>query len=440
MKAKRVLLLLSLSLPFLIFSGILLHASARNDQSAALTSLGNGTAISITQEIMPNPSQSGVPSTYSLQVSNESSLDLPAIITDDLPSQVMPNGNLSWTPIISAGETWAQQVVITPLANYDGPIVNEVQVSIPTTWAENDSYCTTCAEEDNINIPLYGDDISHFRLTASHPAYDFSTDNCAADFSGCPLASPSATGEVTCTTLLDDGINVIIVCNDTEWWLPDTMTVTVNNQSLAGHRLVWHKRIADEASWPEILVYYQDGNLRLKPHPPLGQTDVCFGSSVIVGPVTPDPIRPFSPIESIVVNPAEMSLDVTYQNAGSARLELTVDRTQAQVDVVANYDTSNAFAIFRSMYVAEDNADAARVETAVGDFALLDISETDWTTAWPTLAGPQWFFYRQSVSNHNTSAPDILVETFNGYATYSAKDISCVNQCSLYLPLIQQEK
>jgi hypothetical protein len=319
--------------------------------------------------------------------------------------------------------------------------MNEVLVSIPNSRAENDSYCTTCAEEDNINIPLYGEDVSHFSVTAVHPQYSISTDNCAADFSGCSLAKPSAADEVTCSDpLWDDGLNVIIVCNDTNWWLPHAMTVTVNGQSLMGHRLVWHNKLADEDSWPEVLVFYQDGNLRLKPHPPLGKADVCFGSSVIVGPITPDPIRPFTEIASITIDPAAMSLDITYQNGGSAYLEMTVNRTQAQVNVWANYDTSNAFTIFRSMYVAEDNADAARVETAVGDYALLDVSQPEWTTAWAALSGPYWLFHRQTASSHNTSAPDISVETFNGYLTQLARHTACVNQCSLYLPIALQAK
>jgi hypothetical protein len=52
-------------------------------------------------------------------------------------------------------------------------------------WARNDSYETTCAEDDNINIPLFARQISRFRLTATHPTYEIGEDDCRADFSGC---------------------------------------------------------------------------------------------------------------------------------------------------------------------------------------------------------------------------------------------------------------
>jgi hypothetical protein len=369
-------------------------------------------------------------------VANTNPIAVPAVISDMLPAQVSPAGIVTWTAVISAGATWIEQLIVTPTVGYQGSIVNKVNVSIPTSRAENLSYCTTCAEEDNINIPLHGDGVSHFRVTATHPAYEFTTDNCAADFSGCNLAAPFTFNDVTCESLSDDGTNVITVCTDSDWWLPKAMTVTVGSKSLAGHRLVWNKKIADEASWPEVLVLYQDGNMRLKPHPPSGLADVCYGSSVIIGPAPADPIRPYVEIETIVVNPATMTLDVTYRNGGSAHLELAVDRDQAQVDVGADYDTSVSFATFRSMYVAEDNADAARVETAVGDYALLDISSPEWTIAWPALAGPRWFFYRQAVSNHNTSAPDILVEALDGYSTHTSRFAACVNQCLIHLPVV----
>jgi hypothetical protein len=363
-------------------------------------------------------------------------MTLPAIITDSLPSQLTSTGSITWPAVISAGAVWGEHLAVLPAAGYEGLVLNEVQISVPTSWAENHSYCTTCPEEDNINIPLYGDDVSHFRIIATHPTYDFTVDNCAADFSGCGLAQSPAPHDVTCNPLWDDGINVITVCNDSDWWLPQAMSVTVGSENLAGHRLVWNRKIADEASWPEVLVFYQDGNMRLKPHPPSGVADVCFGSSVIVGPAPADPERPYVEIETIVVDPAAKTLDITYRGKGSAQMELAVDRNEAQVDVRADYDTSVSFATFRSMYVAEDKADTARVETAVGDYALLDISSAEWTIAWPALSGPRWFFYRQTVSSHNTSAPDILIEALDGYVTHVSRLTTCVNECLIHLPVV----
>ena len=71
------------------------------------------------------------------------------------------------------------------------------------------------------------------------------------------------------------------------------MTINVDGKAYQGHRLVLNRKIADAASWPEVLVVYQDGNVRVKPHPPAEVADVCFGSSVIIGPAAEDPQRPY---------------------------------------------------------------------------------------------------------------------------------------------------
>ena len=38
--------------------------------------------------------------------------------------------------------------------------------------AVNRSYPTTCAEEDNINVPLRGRQISRYEIVATHPRYE----------------------------------------------------------------------------------------------------------------------------------------------------------------------------------------------------------------------------------------------------------------------------
>ncbi|HDM78585.1 MAG TPA: hypothetical protein ENG51_19300, partial [Deltaproteobacteria bacterium] len=69
-------------------------------------------------------------------------------------------------------------------------------------WAENRSYSTTCAEEDNVNVPIFGSQVIHFRVVATHPTYcPCAYDGCPPDFSGCP---PDGNGGTeTCTTLWD---------------------------------------------------------------------------------------------------------------------------------------------------------------------------------------------------------------------------------------------
>ena len=273
------------------------------------------------------------------------------------------------------------------------------------TWAENRSYSTTCAEEDNVNVPIFSfpGQMSRFRVVATHPTYEVGMDNCAPDFSGCGsgagIAAPQTTN--TCQKLWDDGTNVIEVCTEPSWWRPYSMSVVVDSQTASGHRLVLYRKIEGEASWPQFLVLYEDGNMRLKPHPPVGRSDVCFGSSVIIGPAAPA-MRPYVDIQEVRIDPATPCLDIICRDGGTARLCLSVNRSQAVAEVEVGYNTGNPFATFRSMRVSDGNADVDHIENQDGDFPILD----DWTC----LRGPWWFFHRKARSTHNTSAPDIRIE------------------------------
>ena len=50
--------------------------------------------------------------------------------------------------------------------------------------AENRSSPTTCAEEDNVNVPWYAGPPSLFWVVATHPTYEAGVDSRAVDFSG----------------------------------------------------------------------------------------------------------------------------------------------------------------------------------------------------------------------------------------------------------------
>ena len=146
--------------------------------------------------------------------------------------------------------------------------------------------------------------------------------------------------------------------------------------------------------------------MRLKPHPPPSAQDVCFGSSVIIGPAPVDnvpPIRPYIDIEQVVISPTPSSLAITYRSGEQASLNLSVDRADATAEVDVGYATTDIpLSTFRSMWVADGNSDVDHVEANQGDFPILG--------SWTSLEGPSWFFYRQFLSTHNTSAPDISIE------------------------------
>lgn len=286
------------------------------------------------------------------------------------------------------------------------PTSTPTSTATPHCWAQNNSYSTTCAEEDNINVPVFCDQISHFKVVATHPLYDVGVDNCNADFSGCSTrALKINTPSDTCTTLGDNGITVAQGCNQPTWWRPYKMNIIVGPNSGNYDYLVLYRKIQNENSWPQFLVLYEDGNLRLKPHPPTGRLDICFGSSVIIGPaVEVTSTRPYADIQMAQVDMSALAVDLTYRNGGTARISLSVDRSNATAIVDVSYSTNASIpcAIFRSMYVSDGNSDVDHVQTPGGDFPILN--------GWTSLEGLWWFFHRTVRSNHNTSAPDILIE------------------------------
>jgi hypothetical protein len=293
----------------------------------------------------------------------------------------------------------------------------------PSGWAENRSYSTTCAEEDNVNVPLYCPGLRKYRVVAVHPTYcPCAYDGCPPDFSGCngDVGNEENRGyeyegvlraerrwdqerREDCTIIWDDGLNVLEVCTVPDWWRPHAMDCTAGGQSYAGHFLRWYRKMAGEASWPQFFVLYEDGNARLKPNPPQGMSDVCFGSSVIIGPAPPAE-RPYVDIQRVEVDPGSLTLEITYRGGGTAAVGLSVDRRQAIAEVEIEYvaDRVLPFATFRSMWVDGGTCDAGRIRSAEGDFPILG--------DWDLLAGPYWGFLRTDWSLHNTSAPDIWVK------------------------------
>jgi len=220
-------------------------------------------------------------------------------------------------------------------------------------------------------------------------------------------------------------------------------TVQNDGKKIIGHRLVWFRRIAQTDSWPEFLVFYEDGNMRMIPHPPEGRDRVCYGSSVIIGPATtdyiPPDIRPHIGIEEIIIIGADaemMSLKIIYRNGESANIRFLVDHDRAVADVWTNYDTiTKPFAVFRSMYVSDGNADVDHVKTMSGDDPFIIGQTSNWTTAWNSKLGPWWFFHRKTRSQHNTSAPDILIKVDEGPSGIASNTV-CANKCLYYLPII----
>jgi uncharacterized repeat protein (TIGR01451 family) len=118
-------------------------------------------ALNVTQQAFPDRVQPGEPLTYTISVANTGDVDLNAIITDTLPTQVtasgtvfLPNGRsgITWTAVITApGGVWMETVVVTVAKGYEGPLTNLVEV---TTEQGATDRATAIANAYKVYLPL----------------------------------------------------------------------------------------------------------------------------------------------------------------------------------------------------------------------------------------------------------------------------------------------
>lgn len=278
--------------------------------------------------------------------------------------------------------------------------------------AVNDSTATLCAEEDNVKVFFFGETRGYI-IEATHPTYSPLSGSCEPDFTDCPPPQgedyPFNPGVYK---LLDDGITVVEAVREEFWWLPDGMVVSVDHGTPETdiHYIRISRKIADEASWPQFLVLYMDGNLRIKPHPPVGMSDTCFGSSVIIGPNAVAE-RPVAEIVAINYDSATDALEIGFKDGNSAILSIiNVDRTQTLVKEEVTSPTALSFVTFRSMFVSSGNADVDSVEWIDPAGVLQTAAMTAAIMDYPGGDSIEWFFYRAAWSKHNTPAPDIRIK------------------------------
>ncbi len=297
--------------------------------------------------------------------------------------------------------------------------------------AVNQSNSTTCAELDNGNIPLIvpsnSQPISSYVIEAIHPKYEFDVDCQIENFADEKgeweenLQKEYVFGTDTERfKIFDDGLTVVSAVRYAKWWKPQGMTaISELDTVIDAHFIVVSKKVG-AGDYREVLVLYQDGNLRLKPLPRVDQPpraddpsirDNVFGSSVIVGPA-PVSDRPFVEISAVQYLPDSDSLEIIYRSGESATMRFdSVTRESTRIEVKVNYATGPgvALATLRSMYVADDNADVERVAWVAADGQPQDQHVMEFSRA----QGSGFLFKRDTVSTkHNTSAPDIWIGDF----------------------------
>ena len=213
------------------------------------------------------------------------------------------------------------------------------------------------------------------------------------------------------TELYNDGMVIIEGVDYDMWWrINETMTVMIDKDNLYDN--VDYLRIYQRSPWTsdgfsQVFVIYQDGNIRLLPMTPHGLDWVPFGSSVLLGQTDLHSTRPSAPILHISINTSLLYMTIFYRDGGIISLQLKTAPSKTQLvlsDAKYVKDTStHPFLTFRSMWIADGNADVDHV-TVDGTVTKGIISN------WTELSGTFIAFYRKCISKHNTLSPDISVK------------------------------
>jgi thermitase len=86
--------------------------------------------LTVTQYASSNPVQAGAQLTYTIYVTNTGGVSLTLRITDTLPAHVAPGGVCIWTPaLLPPGGVWQEKVAVTIGSDYNGTLINTVQVT-----------------------------------------------------------------------------------------------------------------------------------------------------------------------------------------------------------------------------------------------------------------------------------------------------------------------
>ncbi|KAK3579227.1 hypothetical protein CHS0354_033296 [Potamilus streckersoni] len=209
-----------------------------------------------------------------------------------------------------------------------------------------------------------------------------------------------------------DGMTIIEVVDMDVWWrVNETMTLkTLNNGRVfqgVDYFRIYRKIPWSEKDFCQVFVMYQDGNVRLLPITPHGLDWIPFGSSILIGQSDHMAFRPAAPLRHADIDPKELTIQLTYWDGSflSLKLDITMKETMVIVSdaVYARPLASYPFLTFRSMWVADGNADV--------DHVGVDGNEPHHIlSGWETLRGTSYAFFRKCISKHNTLSPDLRVK------------------------------
>lgn len=277
----------------------------------------------------------------------------------------------------------------------------------------NASRPTRCAEEDNVDVRVLGRGIAAFDIVAQHPPYIASLreDSTAPDFSACDMsADPRFEFPPRDVVLYEDARMRVVGHAFASFWRPDVVEFRVGERRERGLHLVQLLARRPGRDVEILVVYPSDGYWRAKPLPPPALADTAYGSSFLVGPVT-DGTRPYVALRRIDFDPATRAFRLRFRDGGRATLTVTEsspERTRLAVSLDPPVRPGRAFAALRSMFVAPAQADVARADWPARDAPAHSAP----ILGFERFTAASARFGRDEPSRHNTSAPDLVFESF----------------------------
>lgn len=231
--------------------------------------------------------------------------------------------------------------------------------------------------------------------------------NASGIFDYLKLDKRNERGEGAPIEIFNNGETIIEAIITDFWWLyPKGMILKNMQKNQEWHNITYfriYRKIPKTNNFSQLFVLYQDGNSRILPFPPNGIDWIPFGSSVIIGPTT-NSVRPHASIIRVDIDPITLTMEIHYESGGkaTATLEYTTTSTTINIDDIS-YTTNplTPFTTFRSMWVADGNADVDHIQTNRNSWHIQH--------GWQSISASSFKFFRSCVSDHNTLSPDILI-------------------------------
>ncbi|MCX7681277.1 MAG: right-handed parallel beta-helix repeat-containing protein [Anaerolineae bacterium] len=146
--------------------------------------------------------------TYTITVTNTGNTDLHLTVIDTLPTQGTTTLPFIWTPVVTApGGVWVGTVVITVASNYDGPIVNRVDVEAQegpratayvTTTVKGPASLSISKSVMPGSVPVRPGDLLTYTLRASNAGPGVATAPVMRDMLPANTTYRSCSGGVSC--------------------------------------------------------------------------------------------------------------------------------------------------------------------------------------------------------------------------------------------------